>query len=151
MQNIYPNLKIKMLHEIKKIFIFFPGFSCMHRHMCIHKCYIPGSRNCLQVSGPSFIQVTFCCWQRTAEANFFVYFWRKRGFASISNNWQLLHRRPALRLNISTPLTFCAFSKLTPQNQASKKIVPLPPSKPQISYKIAWIISAVITHLIKKC
>ena len=25
--------------------------------------------------------------------------------------WQLLHRRPALCLNISTPLTFCAFSK----------------------------------------
>ena len=31
-------------------------------------------------------------------------------------------------LNILTPLTFCAFSKLNPQNQASYKIVPpLPP------------------------
>ena len=34
--------------------------------------------------------------------------------------WQLFHRRlPVLCLNIATPLLLCAFSKLTPQNQAS--------------------------------
>ena len=47
MQNIYPNLKIKMLHEIKKISILFSGFSCMHRHMCVHACYIPSSKKLL--------------------------------------------------------------------------------------------------------
>ena len=40
---------------------------------------------------------------------------------------QVLHRRPVLCLNISTPLTFYAFSKLTPKNQTSLKIVPSPP------------------------
>ena len=94
MRNIYPNLTIKMLPEIKRISIFFPDFSCMHRHMCVHARYIPGSRNSWYVSEPSFIRVTMCGWQRTAEANFFVYFWRKRGFASIIIKiivWQLLH------------------------------------------------------------
>ena len=42
--------------------------------------------------------------------------------------WQVLHRRPVLCLNISTTLTFYAFSKLIPKNQTSLKIVPPPPS-----------------------
>ena len=52
---------------------------------------------------------------------FFVYSWRKRGIASIIIwVWQLLHKMPVLCVKISTPLTFCAFSKLT-------KIVSPPP------------------------
>ena len=48
---------------------------------------------------------------KNREAIFF-YLWRKRGFASIIA-WQLSHRRPAPCLNISTPLTSGAKSKLT--------------------------------------
>ena len=38
MQNISPDLMMKMLEvqEIKKHYILFPGFSCMHRRMCVH-------------------------------------------------------------------------------------------------------------------
>ena len=83
MQNIYPDLMIKMLSGSTKNLYIFPDFSCMHRRMCVHAHSIPGRRNSWYVPGPSFIRVTFCCWRRTAEAYVFSYFWRKRAFASI--------------------------------------------------------------------
>ena len=37
MRNIYPDLMIKMLSgNIKKIYIFFPDFSCMHIGVCAY-------------------------------------------------------------------------------------------------------------------
>ena len=46
MQNIYPDLMIKMLSgNKKKIYIFFPGFDCMHRRMCVDAFYIAGRKN----------------------------------------------------------------------------------------------------------
>ena len=48
---------------------------------------------------------------------------------------------PALCLNIPTPLTFCAFSKLTPQSQASWKIVLPPPQSANFARqdaRISW-------------
>ena len=53
MQNIYPNLMIKMLlGNIKKIYIFFPDFGCMNKlcaYAYVHATFL------------SFIRVTFCC------------------------------------------------------------------------------------------
>ena len=31
--------------KLKKIYICFPNFSCMHGHMCVQACYIRGNRN----------------------------------------------------------------------------------------------------------
>ena len=76
--------------------------------------------------------VTFCCWQRTAKVFFFFCLLLKETWICFNHNivWQLLHRRPVLCLNISTPLTFCAFSKLTPKSSLLENCTPLWPSPP---------------------
>ena len=104
----------------------------MHRRMCVHARYIPGRSNSWKVPGSS-LRVTFCRWKKPPKCIFFFCRLLKETWICFNRNtvWHLLHRRPVLCLNISTPLTFCAFSKLSPQNQASSKIVnPLFPPPP---------------------
>ena len=83
--------------------------------------------------GAELYTVTFCCWQRTAEVYFFCLL-LKETWISFNHNivWQLLHRRPPLCLNISTPLTFCAFSKLTPKIKPLRKLYPPSDSPPPL-------------------
>ena len=58
MRNIYPYLIMKMLSGNEKIYVFFSTFQ-------------------LSLSGQSFIQVTFCCRQRTAKVYLFCLLWKE--------------------------------------------------------------------------
>ena len=128
MRNIYAKLMIKMLSENKKIYIFSPDLRCMHRQMFVHHATLLvveiADRFLAKLYMGNILLST-----KNRRSKFFCLF-LKETWICFNHNiaWQLFHRRPALGLNISTPLTFWAISKLTPQNQASYKIVP--PSTP---------------------
>ena len=113
MRNIYPNLIVKMLSGNEKNLynIIFPDFGCMYSRMCVHARYIYswqekqliGSWGELYTDNILFLT-------KNRQSVFFCLLLKETWFCFIHNT--VLHRRAVLCLNISTPLTFSAFSKL---------------------------------------
>ena len=116
MRNIYPNLIVKMLSGNEKNLynIIFPDFGCMHSRMCVHARYIYSwQEKQLIGSWAELYTDNILFLTKNRQSVFFCLLLKETWFCFIHNT--VLHRRPVLCLDISTPpppLTFSAFPKL---------------------------------------
>ena len=124
MQNISPDLMMKMLEvqEIKKTLYFISRFR-LYAQAYVRTCTL----HCLVVEiadrflGQALKGCNILSLTKKCRSEFFCLLLKETWICfNYKIVWQRFHRRlPVLCLNISTLLLFCAFSKLTPQNQAS--------------------------------
>ena len=127
MPNIHPDLMIKMPSGNKKKLCTFPDFSCMHRRMCVHVHYTPARENRALSSLDSWQEKQLIGSRaKLCTGNILLLTKNRQSVFFCLQQFSRKHKNSTqdLCLNVSTPLTFCAFFKLTPQNQASQKIVP---------------------------
>ena len=112
MRNIYPNLIVKMLSGNEKNLynIIFPDFGCMHSRMCVHARYIYSwQEKQLIGSWAELYTDNILFLTKNRQSVFFCLLLKETWFCFIHNT--VLHRRPVLCLDISTPPHILCISK----------------------------------------